>query len=108
MTAQTLLCLIVSATLTFASSAMSFSTKLLVSPAMLIAVAGGRQYIKSFWNPHDKKAKDGKESVGVQLPLPNMQDYNEAQRRTGNLLETLQYLEYGWLALSLFGFVMPQ
>jgi hypothetical protein len=70
--------------------------KFYTSPALLIGVLLARGHIKNYWNPDDKK------SVGTRIPLPNMEDYNEAQRKTEELLTTLEYLEYSWVASSLF------
>lgn len=53
-----------------------------------------RGHIKNYWAPGDGK------TVGTRIPLPNMEDYNEAQRRTQELLKTLEYLEYGWVGCS--------
>ncbi|KAK4550671.1 hypothetical protein LTR36_000250 [Oleoguttula mirabilis] len=64
------------------------------SPALLIGVLFARGHIKNYWAPGDKK------TVGTRIPLPNMGDYNEAQRQTEKLLQTLEYLEYSWVASS--------
>lgn len=60
---------------------------------MLIGVLAARGYIKSYWAPQDGKNV-------TRVPLPQMGDYNEAERRTENLLEILQYLEYSWVLTS--------
>lgn len=57
-------------------------------------VLAARRYIEKYWTNGESK------SVGVRIPLPNMESYNEAQRRTQDLLQTLEYLEYGWVASS--------
>ncbi|TKA82506.1 hypothetical protein B0A55_01224 [Friedmanniomyces simplex] len=69
--------------------------RLSASPALLIAVLLARRHIKKYWNP-----KDLASGGGTRIPLPNMEGYNEAQRRTDELLQTLEYLEYGWVATS--------
>jgi hypothetical protein len=45
-------------------------------------------------------SKDGK-TAGMRVPLPKMGDYNEAQKRTEELLKVLDYLMMSWLATSL-------
>ncbi|KAK4580345.1 hypothetical protein LTR86_000548 [Recurvomyces mirabilis] len=89
-----LLSLIISTTLAAGDTALPFWFTVAASPAMLVCVLGARQYIKGYWNPNDK------DSVGTRIPLPNMEGYNEAQRRTEEVLNTLQYLEYGWVATT--------
>nr|POF14868.1 hypothetical protein CFP56_71252 [Quercus suber] len=64
------------------------------SPIMLVGVLFARGHIKNYWAPGDGK------TVGTRIPLPKMGEYNEAQRRTQALLETLEYLEYSWVASS--------
>ncbi|KAK5133354.1 hypothetical protein LTR08_007788 [Meristemomyces frigidus] len=64
-----------------------------ISPVMLIGVLFARGHIKNYWVPGDEK-------TGSRIPLPNMEAYNEAQRRTEDLLQTLEYLEYSWVASS--------
>lgn len=66
---------------------------------MLVATLVSRGHIKNYWAPY--KDKDGKD-VGTRVPLPNIEDYNEAEEMTERLLEVLQYLEYSWLATSFF------
>lgn len=72
-----------------------------MSPAVLVGIHAARAYIKSYWAP-----KDGKNSTRV--PLPQMGDYNEAERRTENLLQVLEYLEYSWVLTSLVHGIMGQ
>lgn len=64
-----------------------------ISPVMLVGIIAARSHIKSYWAP-----TDGKNSTRV--PLPKMQDYNEAECRTENLLQVLEYLEYSWVLTS--------
>jgi hypothetical protein len=64
------------------------------SPLLLLGTLFARNHIKNYWAP-----KDGR-TVGTRVPLPKMEDYNEAQRQTQQLLETLEYLEYGWVVSS--------
>ncbi|KAF2767542.1 hypothetical protein EJ03DRAFT_275963 [Teratosphaeria nubilosa] len=64
------------------------------SPALLLGTLFARNHLKNYWAPGDKK------SVGTRIPLPGMNDYNEAQRSTEELLQTLEYLEYGWVGNS--------
>lgn len=65
-----------------------------ISPILLIMVMAARQHIKNYWAPGDGK------TVGTKIPLPKLEDYNEAQKQTEELLGILEYLEYGWLASS--------
>lgn len=51
--------------------------------------------MQNYWAPSDGK------TVGIKLPLPNMEGYNEAQQATQNLLQMLQWLEYSWVAGTL-------
>ncbi|KAK0345548.1 hypothetical protein LTR91_025353 [Friedmanniomyces endolithicus] len=93
---QVLASLITSLTLAIGSPYLPAWFRLSASPALLVAVLLARRHIKQYWNP-----KDLPSGGGVRLPLPNMEGYNEAQRRTDELLQTLEYLEYGWVGTSL-------
>ncbi|KAK5690684.1 hypothetical protein LTR17_025878 [Elasticomyces elasticus] len=65
------------------------------SPTMLVAVLFARGHIKNYWNPQDKK------EGGMKVPaVSNLESYNTAQHQTEELLQTLEYLEYGWVATS--------
>ncbi|KAF2159468.1 hypothetical protein M409DRAFT_30089 [Zasmidium cellare ATCC 36951] len=86
--------LVASSVLTISPYGIHRWVRIAISPAMLIGVLGARTYLKSYWAP-----KDGKNSTRV--PLPKMGDYNEAERRTENLLQILEYLEYSWGLTSL-------
>ena len=66
---------------------------------MLVLVLLARQYIKGYWTPNNR-SKDGKPDAGMRIPLPNMEDYNEALKRTEQLMEVLEYLEYSWVGTS--------
>lgn len=61
---------------------------------MLATVLLARGHIQNYWAP-----KDGK-TVGTRVPLPRMEDYNEAQRATEELLQTLEWLEYSWVGTT--------
>ncbi|WPH04237.1 Hypothetical protein R9X50_00712600 [Acrodontium crateriforme] len=61
------------------------------NPAMLLVTLFARGHIANFWAP-----KDGK-TVGMKIPLPNMGEYNKAQKATEELLQTLQWIEHSWL-----------
>ncbi|KXT07238.1 hypothetical protein AC578_2332 [Pseudocercospora eumusae] len=67
--------------------------RMTTSPALLILVLFARGHIKNYWAP-----KDGKNITRV--PLPKMEEYNEAERQTERLLEVLEYLEYSWVLTS--------
>ena len=84
----------------FASSRLPNWAVYSISPAILVIVAGCRQYVKTFWTPtKDARGKD----VGTKVPLlPNMQDYNLAVQKTEDLLTVLEYLEYSWLITTFF------
>ncbi|KAI7283623.1 hypothetical protein KC345_g2814 [Hortaea werneckii] len=66
-----------------------------ISPALLVGVFFARGHMQNYWAPSDGK------TVGIKLPLPNMEGYNEAQLATQNLLQMLQWLEYSWVAGTL-------
>ena len=71
---------------------------------MLLTILFARGHIKNYWNPNNQKdARSGKDVVGVRAPVPGMEDYNTAQRKTEDLLKVLEWLEYSWLASSFFG-----
>jgi len=91
---QMLASLISSVVLSVAGASLPSLVRYTLGPIMLLAVLVARNHIKGYWAPNDGK------TVGTRVPLPNMEDYNEAQRRTEELLQTLEYLEYGWAASS--------
>ena len=101
-TPKLLLSFAASTTLLTLSNSFSRWLKFALSPLILVATIACRSYIKKYWAPH--KASDGKD-IGTRVPLPKMEDYNEAERMTERLLEVLQYLEYSWVAASFFGAV---
>ena len=70
---------------------------------MLAVVVLSRSYMKKYWAPY--KDKDGKDIAGKRIPLPNMEDYILAERRTEDLLMVMEYLEYSWLINFLAGFL---
>ncbi|KAK3074310.1 hypothetical protein LTR53_003358 [Teratosphaeriaceae sp. CCFEE 6253] len=90
-----LLSLTTSLTLAAAPQYLPHWLRMTLSPLLLVTVLGARGYIKNYWNPSDKK--DGATKVP---PLPNLEQYNEAQKWTDDLLQTLEYMEYGWVATS--------
>ena len=96
---QTLLSSIVSGILAFASPKLPFWARFGLSPLMLIIVLISRSYIKSYWTP------EGKEK-GTKVPLPNMDDYNVAVKKTEDLLQVLEYLEYSWVFTSLLSSIV--
>ena len=89
--AQILASFIAAAVLALARSNMPVQARFMLSPVMLGVVLLAKYHMKSYWAPNDSK------TVGTRIPLPNMEDYNEAQRRTQDVITTLGYLEYGWL-----------
>lgn len=91
---QILASLLAATTLAAAGPMLPPYARFTASPVLLVTVLFARGHIKNFWAPGDSK------TVGTRLPLPNMEDYNEAQRRTEELLMTLEYLEYSWVASS--------
>lgn len=91
---QILASLVGSVTLAAGGSYLPSWVRFGASPTLLVAVLFARGHIKNYWAPTDGK------TVGTRIPLPNLEDYNEAQRKTEDLLQTLEYLEYGWVATS--------
>jgi hypothetical protein len=67
----------------------------LASPVMVAGVFFARTHIQEYW-----AGKDGK-TVGKRVPLPKMEDYNDAQRKTEELLKVLEWLMFSWAATSL-------
>ncbi|KAI1866366.1 uncharacterized protein JN550_007754 [Neoarthrinium moseri] len=63
--------------------------RMLASPAMCGGIYLARAHIQDFW------------AGGKRVPLPKMEDYNEAQRRTEELLQVLDWLMFSWAATSL-------
>lgn len=80
---------------------------------MLLTVLLARGHIKNYWTPHkvntttttaDGKTVEKKRDVGVKVPaLPNLEDYQAAQKKTEDLLMALEWLEYSWLASCVVG-----
>lgn len=71
--------------------------QLAISPLMLVGILFARNHVRKYWAPYkNSKGKD----VSTRVPLPLMEEYNEAEEMTERLLEVLQYLEYSWLATS--------
>jgi hypothetical protein len=69
--------------------------RFLASPVMGAGVYFARTHMAEYWTG----SKSGT-AAGKRLPLPKMEDYNEAQRRTEALL-TLDYLAFSWVVTSL-------
>lgn len=86
---------VTSLTLTFTPEVLPGAVLFAASPALVIVVLLARGHMKNYWAP-----KDGK-TVGVRVPLPNMGQYNEAQKATEKLLEVLQWIEWSWVGASL-------
>ncbi|KJY01273.1 hypothetical protein TI39_contig298g00056 [Zymoseptoria brevis] len=86
--------LIASGILAFIPKVVPSWIRIALSPLLLLIVLFARGHIKNYWAPSDGK------TVGVRLPVPNMGDYNEAQKRTEDLLKILEYLEYSWVVTS--------
>ena len=70
---------------------------------MLLVTLFARGHIKNYWTPHKTTTADGKKKdVGIKVPaLPNLEDYQKAQKKTEDVLTALEYLEYSWLASCL-------
>ncbi|GAB7365388.1 hypothetical protein MBLNU230_g6466t1 [Neophaeotheca triangularis] len=60
------------------------------SPFVLFAVSVARAHVAGYWAPQDGK------NVGVRVPLPKMEAYNEAQKKTEDMLQVLQWLQWSW------------
>lgn len=78
-------------------------TSKVVGPTMLLAVMGMRRYVQKYWAPY--KDSNGKDVAGARVPLPKMEDYNEAEEMTERVLEVMSYLEYSWVATSFFALI---
>ncbi|CAJ2504159.1 Uu.00g115530.m01.CDS01 [Anthostomella pinea] len=92
--------LLVSLLLAVRGSSYGFLVRYLASPVMLAAVFFARAHVQEYW-----AGRDGK-TVGVKVPLPKMEGYNEAQAKTEELLKVLGWLVMSWAATSvvaLFG-----
>ncbi|ETS76751.1 hypothetical protein PFICI_12138 [Pestalotiopsis fici W106-1] len=63
--------------------------RLIASPVVGVAIFLARNHVQGFW------------AGGKRVPLPKMEDYNEAQRRTDELLKVLDWLVLSWAATSL-------
>lgn len=92
---QILLSTIASLTLALAPTALPPTAAYAASPCLVILVLLARGHVKNYWAPSDGK------TVGVKVPLPNMGDYNDAQRATEKVLEALQWIEWSWVGASL-------
>ncbi|KAI1804807.1 hypothetical protein F4811DRAFT_260815 [Daldinia bambusicola] len=69
-------------------SRYGFLSRLLVPAATIAAVYFAREHIRGFWA--------GK-TPGVKGSLPKMGDYDEAEKRTHELLNVLDLLMYSWI-----------
>lgn len=65
------------------------------SPVMIVAVLAARTHMSNYWSPGSGK------TVGTRVPLPGMGGYNEAQRKTEEQLQVLQWLLFSWVGTSL-------
>lgn len=79
--------------LAFFPNALPKIMRMTTSPVLVVLVLFTRGHIKNYWAP-----KDGKNIT--RIPLPKMEEYNEAERKTENLLKVLEYLEYSWVLTS--------
>ncbi|PPJ53173.1 hypothetical protein CBER1_11727 [Cercospora berteroae] len=79
--------------LAFFADSLPKLMRMTTSPALVVLVLFARGHIKNYWAP-----KDGKNIT--RIPLPKMEDYNEAERKTERLLKVLEYLEYSWVLTS--------
>ena len=70
-----------------------------VSPVMVCALLLARSHMRSYWAPKG----DGKK-VGWKPPVPMLEDYNEAQRRTENILVILEVCAYSWMVSTVVVF----
>ncbi len=64
-------------------------------PCLVIVVLLARSHVSNYWAPSDGK------TVGVKVPLPNLDEYNKAQRATEEVLKVLQWVEWSWVGASL-------
>lgn len=89
-----LVSLFVSLFLVFRGSSSSFIVRYLSSPAMAGAILLARTHMQQYWT-----GKDGK-TVGMRIPLPKMDGYNDAQKKTEELLKVLEWLMLSWIATT--------
>lgn len=94
--AQILLSITTSLALTLVPESFPRAALFAASPCLVIVMMLTRSHMKNYWAP-----KDGK-TVGVRVPLPNMGQYNEAEKATEKVLEVLQWVEWSWVGASLF------
>ncbi|KXJ88459.1 hypothetical protein Micbo1qcDRAFT_166505 [Microdochium bolleyi] len=66
---------------------------------MVCALLLARSHMRSYWAPKG----DGKK-VGWKPPVPMLEDYNEAQRRTENILVILEVCAYSWMVSTVVVF----
>lgn len=71
--------------------------------AMVCALVSARARMARYWAPGD----GGGNTIGGgrRVPLPKMGGYNEARRRTGVVLTSLDWLAYSWVVASVVGLV---
>ncbi|KAH7028102.1 uncharacterized protein B0I36DRAFT_147125 [Microdochium trichocladiopsis] len=69
------------------------------APTMVIALLLARTHMRNYWAPRG----DGKK-VGWKPPIKMMEDYNEAQRRTENIMVILEACAYSWMVAAVIVF----
>ncbi|KAI3326866.1 hypothetical protein HD806DRAFT_485179 [Xylariaceae sp. AK1471] len=85
---------VVSLVLATGGASYGFLVRYFASPAMTLAVFAAKGHLQDFWT-----GKDGK-NVTAKIPLPKMDDYNEALEKTQKLLDVLGWLTISWAATS--------
>lgn len=93
---QILISTLTSLTLAFAPDSLPRSVVYASPPCLVIIVLLARSHLQNYWAP-----QDGKTVGQVKVDLPNMKEYNEAQRATEQVLQVLQWVEWSWVGASL-------
>lgn len=75
--------------------------RLVVGPGMVAVLLLARQHMQNYWAPKG----DGKKVGAWKPPVKMLEDYNEAQRRTENILAILGVLGYSWAVAAVVVFL---
>jgi len=75
--------------------------RLVATPGMVAVLLLARQHMRNYWAPKG----DGKKVGAWKPPVKMLEDYNEAQRRTENILAILGVLGYSWAVAAVVGFL---
>lgn len=75
--------------------------RLVAGPGMVAVLLLARQHMRDYWAPKG----DGKKVGAWKPPVKMLEDYNEAQRRTENILAILGVLGYSWAVAAVVVFL---